>query len=147
MYRQAILILILINVQYLQKVAFSFKKGSNGKNHFPSGPYHPIQNIHPKNFQSPSPLMLFLKTLFQVYLIKKNHSLFLGLICVNESLYGYSSVVWKVQNHSQDLFLTTKSPEILAAHLIGLWRKKDWHRFSVTIWLLTWDIWFGKAVP
>ena len=130
-----------------RKLLLALKKVQMVKIISPQVPTTQYKTSTHQNFQYPSPLMLFLKTLFQVYLIKKNHSLFLGLICVNESLYGYSSVVWKLQNHSQDLFLTTKSSEILAAHLIGLWRMKDWHRFSVTIWLLTWDIWFGKPVP
>ena len=38
-----------------------FKKGSNGKNHFPSGPYHPIQNIHPPKFPIPLPLNAIFK--------------------------------------------------------------------------------------
>ena len=130
-----------------RKLLLALKKVQMVKIISPQVPTTQYKTSTQQNFQSPSPLMLFVKTLFQVYLMKKNHSLFLGLICVNGPLYGYSSVVWKLQNHSEDLFLTTKSPEILAAHLIGLWRKKDWHRFSVTIWLLTWDIWFGKPVP
>ena len=42
------LILILINVQYLQKVAFSFEKGLNSQNHSSSGFDYPIK-------KSPSP--------------------------------------------------------------------------------------------
>ena len=37
------LILILINVQYLQKIVFSFEKGSNGQNHSSSGSHYPIK--------------------------------------------------------------------------------------------------------
>ena len=33
MYTQAMLILILANVQYSQEAVFSFEKGSNGQNH------------------------------------------------------------------------------------------------------------------
>ena len=36
MYTQAMLILILANVQYSQEAVFSFEKGSNGQNHFSS---------------------------------------------------------------------------------------------------------------
>ena len=36
------LILILINVQYLQKVVFSFEKGSNAQNHSLSDSQHLI---------------------------------------------------------------------------------------------------------
>ena len=39
------LILILIKVQYLQKVVFSFEKGSNGQNHSSSGSHHPIKKL------------------------------------------------------------------------------------------------------
>ena len=36
------LIMILIDVQYLKSVAFSFKKSWNGRIHFFSDSYHPI---------------------------------------------------------------------------------------------------------
>ena len=37
---QVMLIVILIEVQYLQNVVFSFKKGSNGQEHFSSGSHY-----------------------------------------------------------------------------------------------------------
>ena len=40
------LILILMNVRYLQNVAASFEKGSNGQNHSLSDSHHPTK-IHP----------------------------------------------------------------------------------------------------
>ena len=43
------LILILINVQYLQSV-FCIKKGSNGQNHSSSGSHHQIKKIPQQNF-------------------------------------------------------------------------------------------------
>ena len=60
------LVLILINVQYLQKVVFSFEKGLNAQNHS-SGSHHLIKKSdrHPRppqqNFRFPSlhPLTLF----------------------------------------------------------------------------------------
>ena len=76
-----------------RKLLLALKKVQMVKIISPQVPTTQYKTSTQQNFQSPSPLMLFLKTLFQVYLIKKNHSLFLGLICVNESLYGYSSVV------------------------------------------------------
>ena len=42
LYKQVMLILILINVQYLQNVVFSFEKGLNGQNHSSSDFYHLI---------------------------------------------------------------------------------------------------------
>ena len=42
LYKQIMLILILINVQYLQNVFFSFEKGLNGQNHSSSDFYHLI---------------------------------------------------------------------------------------------------------
>ena len=39
------LILILIDVQYLQKAAFNFEKGSNSQNHSSSGSYHLVKNF------------------------------------------------------------------------------------------------------
>ena len=48
------LILIWIDVQYLQNV-FSFEKGSNGSNNFPSDFHYPIKKI-------PHPLALFRKS-------------------------------------------------------------------------------------
>ena len=41
------LILILIDVQYSQKAAFSFEKGSNGPNHSSSGSHHLIKKSYP----------------------------------------------------------------------------------------------------
>ena len=46
------LILILIDVQYLQTVFFSFEIGSNGQNHFPSGSHHPLKK-KPAKFPIP----------------------------------------------------------------------------------------------
>ena len=47
------LVLILINVQYLQKVVFSFEKGLNAQNHS-SGSHHLIKKSdrHPPPFPS-----------------------------------------------------------------------------------------------
>ena len=49
------LILILINNQYLQNVVFSFEKGWNGQNHSPSGSHHLIKEFLPQR-NSPSAL-------------------------------------------------------------------------------------------
>ena len=47
-------ILILINVQYLQNVVFSFEKGSTSQTHSFSDSYHPIKKIFPlQNFPFP----------------------------------------------------------------------------------------------
>ena len=43
LYTQVMLILILINVQYLQKVVFSFDKESNSQNSSFLGSHHPIK--------------------------------------------------------------------------------------------------------
>ena len=43
LYTQVILILILIDVQYLQNVDFSFEKGLNGQNYSSSDSQHPIK--------------------------------------------------------------------------------------------------------
>ena len=45
LYTQVMLILILINVQYLQNVVFSFEGGSNGQNHSSSGSHHLIKKF------------------------------------------------------------------------------------------------------
>ena len=61
------LILILIGVQHLQNVAFSFEKGLKGQNHS-SDFHHPIKKSHQQNDpilshlgrrEPPYPLMLF----------------------------------------------------------------------------------------
>ena len=57
-YTQVMLILILIDVQYLQKVVFSFEKGLNGQKHS-SGSHHSIKNFLQQNFPSPHLLTLF----------------------------------------------------------------------------------------
>ena len=45
LYTQAMLILILINVHWLQKVVSSFEKGSNSQNHSSSDSHNPIKNF------------------------------------------------------------------------------------------------------
>ena len=45
--------LILIGVQYLQNVAFSFKKGLNGQNHFSSDSHRLIKTISQQNLLFP----------------------------------------------------------------------------------------------
>ena len=50
------LIVILIDVQYLQKAVFSFEKRSNGQNYSSSGSYHPIKKSPQQNFWFPPPL-------------------------------------------------------------------------------------------
>ena len=47
LYKQVILILILISVQYLKNVVFYFEKGLNGQNHPLSDSHHPIKNLSP----------------------------------------------------------------------------------------------------
>ena len=48
LYIQIMLILILIGVQHLQNVAFSFEKGLKGQNHS-SDFHHPIKKSHQQN--------------------------------------------------------------------------------------------------
>ena len=50
LYTQVMLILILINVQYLQNVVFSFGKGLSGKNHSLSDSHHPVEKSPPDKF-------------------------------------------------------------------------------------------------
>ena len=52
------LILIFIDVQYLQKVVFNFELVSNGQNHSSLGPQHPI-NPPEKFLIPPHSLTLF----------------------------------------------------------------------------------------
>ena len=46
---QVMLILILIDVQYLQNIVFSFEKGSNSQNHSSSDSHHLIKKSPQKN--------------------------------------------------------------------------------------------------
>ena len=63
LYTQVMLILILINVQYLQNVVFSFEKGSSGQNHSLSDSHQPVEKSHQVNFPSLLPLTTIWKTL------------------------------------------------------------------------------------
>ena len=47
------LILILIDVQYLQNLVFSFEKGSNVQNHSLSDSHHSIKKFPPAKFPIP----------------------------------------------------------------------------------------------
>ena len=57
------LILILINVQYLQNVIFSFERGSSDQNHFFLDSHRPIENPPQANFPSLLPFHIIWKTL------------------------------------------------------------------------------------
>ena len=57
------LILISIDIQYLQNVVFSYKKESRGQNHSLSDSYYPIKKFLQANFPSPLPLSTIGKTL------------------------------------------------------------------------------------
>ena len=58
-------ILILIDVQYLQNVVFNFEKGSEAQSHSSSDSDHPVKKFLPAKFPIPSlgiifhPWMLF----------------------------------------------------------------------------------------
>ena len=52
------LLFILINVQCLQNVVFSFEKGLSGQNHSLSDSHHLIEKSPLVNFPSPTPLTL-----------------------------------------------------------------------------------------
>ena len=52
-----LILIILIDVQYSKKAAFSFEKGSNHQKHSSSGFLHTVKKIPPcKNFRFPPPL-------------------------------------------------------------------------------------------
>ena len=72
------LILVLIDIQYLQKAVSSFEKGSKRQNHLPSGSLYPVKKSPPpstkmsdsphptvENLPSPPPLTTIWKTLHQ----------------------------------------------------------------------------------
>ena len=64
LYTQAMLILTLINVQYLQNVVFSFEKCLNGQKHSASGSHHSIKQFPWQNFHwGDFPLNTIWKTL------------------------------------------------------------------------------------
>ena len=50
LYAQVMVILLLIDAQYLQHVNCSFEKGLNGQNHSSSGYQHPIKKLPPVKF-------------------------------------------------------------------------------------------------
>ena len=66
------LMLILIDVQYLQNVLFSFEKGSNGENHSLTDSYHPMKKSPsrishlPTGQEFPLPLNTVWKTLQKI---------------------------------------------------------------------------------
>ena len=56
------LILVLIDLQYIQNVVFSFEKGSNGQNHSSSDSHYPIHPT-PSKILHPLTLKAIWKTL------------------------------------------------------------------------------------
>ena len=86
--KQVMLNLILIDVQYLQKVVFSFEKGSNHQNHCSSGSHYPVKNSPSKISDSlPHSITASWKTLTygRKYRRCKTREAFLNLL---SDLYG-----------------------------------------------------------
>ena len=81
---------------------------------------------------------LCIRSKLQQYFLKKDHGLFLGFICINEPLYEWNSIVWRLQSHSEDLLLTIKPRDIFDSHWVDLQRMKGWCSFFATSWLWTW---------
>ena len=70
------LILIIIDVQYLQKAVLSFEKGSNHQNHSSSGSHHkisPQQNLPPSHTHTHTHTHTHILLLFGKPCIPKNH--------------------------------------------------------------------------
>ena len=69
-FKQIMLILILIDVQYSQKAVCRFEKGSNSQNHFSLGPHHLVKEMPPpeKFASSPSSLNTIWKTQYNFVL-------------------------------------------------------------------------------
>ena len=82
---QVMLILILINVQYLQNI-FSFEKGWSGQNHCLSYSHHPIDKSPQANF-TPPPLPLPLNTYWKT--LGKGPSL-LKFVCLFQVKFSFS---------------------------------------------------------
>ena len=57
--------------------------------------------------------MVFWKFTLSILYKKKPWPHFIWFTCLSGSLYGYSSVVYRLQGHSEDLLLTIKSTWIL----------------------------------
>ena len=53
-YTQVMQILILIDVQHLKNIVFSFEKGVNGQSHF-SGSHHPMKKLPQQSSPLPFP--------------------------------------------------------------------------------------------
>ena len=66
LYTQVMLILILINVQYLQNVVFGFEKSSNDQNHSSSSSCHPNKKISLAKLPIPPPLNAIWKTVSRI---------------------------------------------------------------------------------
>ena len=62
MYTQVMLVLSLIDAQYLQNVVFSFEEGLYGQNHSFSDTHHPIKNFFSK-IHHPPPFNAIWKTM------------------------------------------------------------------------------------
>ena len=97
-------ILILINVQYLQNVVFSFEKCWNGQNHYLSDSHHPIKKS-PAKFYSPHCRGNFIPT--HPYPYPYYLTLF-GKPCnsTENPLHGHPSFTYFFQTATFDNFLT-----------------------------------------
>ena len=88
-------IFVLIDVQYIQNVVFSFEKGSNGQNHSSSDLHQPIPPQ--QNFASSLPLKVISKTLDKwsalatAYFICKH---LIEISSVSTGMNDYNNRIW-----------------------------------------------------
>ena len=115
LYTQDMLILTLINVQYLENVAFSLKKGLSGQNHSLWDSHHLIEKFVPDKFSISPPLNAVWKTL------DKGPSL-LKFVCLFQVKLIYS---WKYFFHSS--IMTSKLHWFIKWTVIKICLKTIWN--------------------
>ena len=91
-----------VAAQYSQKAVFSFKKGSNGQNHFSSGSCNLIKKSPPAKFliPHPHPLLLFgkpctLQTRFHMRNPEYNIFLYLSIMKVEYIRFPLAREDWR----------------------------------------------------
>ena len=83
LYTKAMVILIIIDVQYLHNVVFGFEENWNGESHCSSDTHHPIKQSPQVKLPIPPTVGKFLPTTFENYLENSARYIIIGLTGYN----------------------------------------------------------------
>ena len=150
MYTQVILILILIDVQYLQNIAFSFEKSLNGQNHSSAHSEHPIKN--PPAAKFPIPSLWGMISPYPFHVISKTLTCFIFPSWGAEIFSTYFSVwLWTVTQFNTDknemflkVLLIIGNGFLISSWKCWVWISKNERILRTTAWKGCWLLFYSE---